>query len=89
MTSKKLKPVKAKRISFGEFEAARIYEWWIALRQGLGERCCENCDLIAARLSHFIGKRESKELARLVAKYPYFKAGDHRPVITKYWESLP
>ena len=68
-----MKKKKIKRISFGEFDASRLYEWKLALNQGLGESCCENCTYIEKRLEKFIGKKESKFLQKQVKKYPYFK----------------
>jgi len=70
--SKKFNPV-VRRISFGEYDASRIYEWRLAMNQGMKERCCENCELIEKRIAKFIGKEEVEFLKEQVKKYPYFK----------------
>jgi len=64
---------KQKRISFGEYDATRIYEWKLALNQGLDGSCCENCELIEKRIAKFIGN--PKRLKRIVETNPYFKNG--------------
>lgn len=64
--------MKEKRISFGDFDAQRIYEWRLALNQGLGEGCCEHCKHIEKRLKKYLGS-SAKGLEKLVKKNPYFK----------------
>jgi len=66
---------KKKRISFDDFDAERIYEWRLALKQGMGESCCDNCDFIEKRLRNFIGKEAVRLLQRLVRIHPYFING--------------
>ena len=66
---------KEKRISFGEYDADRIYEWRLAMNQGLGERCCDMCTEIEKRLEKFTGKKSAEFLKRQIKKHPYFKNG--------------
>ena len=65
-----------KRISFDEFDAARIFEWKLALEQGLEKEgkpmFCICCPPIRNRLAQFIGKPEENMLRREVKKNPYF-----------------
>lgn len=65
--------MKQRRISFSEYDANRIYEWKLALNQGLGESCCEWCSYLEERLEKFIGKKDAEHLQKLVKKNPYFK----------------
>lgn len=68
--------MKEKRISFGEYDAARIYEWRLAMNQGMRRDkcllCCEMCVKLEKRLEDFIGKKETRHLQKLVADNPYF-----------------
>ncbi len=63
--------MKEKRISFGDFDAGRIYEWKLALNQGMKESCCEHCSLVEKRIKKFLGKG-ALTLEKLVEKNPYF-----------------
>jgi hypothetical protein len=63
------------RISFNNFDAERIYEWRLALKQGMDDSCCDNCDFIEKRLRDFLGKKEVRFLQRLVRIHPYFING--------------
>jgi hypothetical protein len=62
-----------KKITFDQYDATRILEWWYALVQGKGKPCCENCETIAKRLERFI--KNPKALKKLVDKNPYFIKG--------------
>ena len=64
-----------KRISFNEFDTTRIFEWRLALKQGMSESCCENCDMIEKRIRDFLGKKDVQFLQRQVKKHPYFIKG--------------
>ena len=66
---------KNKRISFSEYDANRIYEWRLALNQGMGEGCCEICDDIEKRIEKFIGKKSSSWTKKQIKKHPYFVNG--------------
>ena len=62
------------RISFPQFDAQAIYEWWLKIQQiSPEEESCCVCPHIAKRLETFIGKSEVKRLQKLVKKYPYGK----------------
>jgi len=67
--------MKEKRISFGKFDAERLYEWRLALKQGMKRSCCENCDYIEKRLRKFLGKSSVRLLQQLVRQHPYFVKG--------------
>ena len=61
-----------KRISFAEFDAERIYEWYLAVLQcSSDEKQCSSCPRIAKRLEKFIGKSSTRTLKKLVKKHPY------------------
>lgn len=63
-----------KRISFGQFDAARIYELIVGLENGMGKKLeCVCCPLILRRLRRFIGESEARSLIRAVEKKPYVK----------------
>lgn len=64
---------KQKKISFNDFDAARLYEWSLAVEQCSGKFECHCCPKIQERLEKFIGKDEAKSLRRLVKKHPYHK----------------
>ena len=64
-----------KRISFDNFDAIRILEWWLALKQGMGEICCEHCKNLGIRIEKFVGRSDVNRLKRLVKKNPYFING--------------
>ena len=64
--------VMSKRISFNEYDAERMYEWYLAVLQcAPDEKHCVACPRIAKRLEKFIGKTTVTELKRLVKKNPY------------------
>ena len=65
-----------KRTSLSEYDARRIYEWRLALNQGIGESCCEHCDVLEKRIADFIGKKDASWLRKLVKKHPYFPRND-------------
>jgi hypothetical protein len=67
-----------KRITFGEFDVSRIYEWRLALKQGMGEGCCDGCALIEKRLRDFLGKKDAMFIQKMVNKNPYFIKGKRR-----------
>ena len=56
-------------------DAMRIYEWRLALKQGMNESCCEYCDDIEKMIKKFIGLKESLHLKKQVKKHPYFIRG--------------
>ena len=72
-----MKQTKVKRISFDEHEAPVIYEWWLALEQGLGKdapeiAACGSCIATKKRLEIFLGKKHVASIKRLVKIHPYF-----------------
>jgi len=66
------------RITFNHYDAERIYEWRLALKQGIGEKCCDNCNKIEKRLRNFLGHKDKRFIQRLVNKNPYFVNGKSR-----------
>jgi hypothetical protein len=67
---------KMKRITFNDFDAGLIYEWRLALKQGLKrdgkeEDCCPHCKYIEKRLEKLLGSH-AKWIKKQVAKHPYF-----------------
>lgn len=71
--AKKRLSMKAKRISFDQYDAAELYEWKLAFSQCLGNDAfpCHNCDKIEARLQQFIGEKEARRLRQQIKKHPY------------------
>ena len=63
------------KISFNEEDAIRIYEWRLALKQGMGKSCCEHCDLVEKDIKKFIGVKSATFIRKVVNKYPYFVNG--------------
>lgn len=64
-----------KRISFGELDAAHVYEWlamyWRGEKQ-FGD--CHQCQQLGRRLERFIRPSEVRRIKRLVARRPTKKA---------------
>ncbi len=64
-----------RRLSLNDYQISRIYEWRLAMKQGMGEVCCEHCNDIEKKLRDFLDKPTVKLLQRLVNKHPYFIDG--------------
>lgn len=60
-----------KRTSFNERELEMIYEWRIALNQGLKDVCCDECNRLELKIAIKLGKM-ALSVRRLVKKNPYF-----------------
>ena len=59
------------RISFNAWDASMLYEWFLALKQGI-EIDCVCCPILAKRLEKFIGEKWVKEKQKSVKEHPYF-----------------
>lgn len=64
------------RTSFNERELERIYEWRLALNQGMKDVCCEECNKLEVKIAKKLGKT-AFSVKRLVKKNPYFPTQDH------------
>ena len=60
------------RITFDEYDAARLYEWHLAVLQAMPEDKNCYCSELGKRLAKFIGEKEARRLQKLVKKNPSF-----------------
>ena len=74
-----MKKKNNRRISFNDWDAFLLYEWWLALNDGLEKTRntpiqCMCCPPIAKRLEKFLGKKEVKKIKKAIKENPYFKS---------------
>lgn len=59
-----------KRITFGQYEAAFLFEWYQAVHT-VNPMMCTCCPPISKRLRKFVGEKTAKCIIRNVKRNPY------------------